>query len=153
MKSLLRVIVVVVAAVSLSGAATQESRTARLAAEVRAAETAFASTMAARDHEAFATHLAPDAVFFGGNDVLRGRSAVAAGWKQFFDGPTPPFSWEPTQVEVLDSGTLALSSGPVRDPQGRLMGTFNSVWRRERNGVWKVVFDKGCPPCNCTAKP
>lgn len=24
-----------------------------------------------------------------------------------------PFSWEPAQVEVLDSGTLALSSGPV----------------------------------------
>ena len=109
--------------------------------------------MAARDHAAFAAHLASEAVFFGANDVLRGRTAVAAGWKRFFDGPTPPFSWEPAQVEVLDSGTLALTSGPVRDPQGRQTGVFNSVWRRDGNGSWKIVFDKGCPPCECAAKP
>jgi ketosteroid isomerase-like protein len=35
----------------------------------------------------------------------------------------------------------------VRDPDGRQIGTFNSVWRREADGSWKVVFDKGCPPC------
>ena len=138
---------------SLSGAAPQASRTARLADEVRAAEASFARTMAARDHAAFAAHLASEAVFFGANDVLRGRTAVAAGWKRFFDGPTAPFSWEPAQVEVLDSGTLALSSGPVRDPQGRQTGVFNSVWRRDGNGSWKIVFDKGCPPCECVAKP
>ncbi|PYR34947.1 MAG: DUF4440 domain-containing protein [Acidobacteria bacterium] len=138
---------------SLSGAAPQASRTARLADEVRAAEASFARTMAARDHAAFAAHLASEAVFFGANDVLRGRTAVAAGWKRFFDGPTPPFSWEPAQVEVLDSGTLALTSGPVRDPQGRQTGVFNSVWRRDGNGSWKIVFDKGCPPCECAAKP
>src|SRR5437773_5162523 len=138
---------------SLPGAAPQASRTARLADEVRAAEASFARTMAARDHAAFAAHLASEAVFFGANDVLRGRTAVAAGWKRFFDGPTPPFSWEPAQVEVLDSGTLALTSGPVRDPQGRQTGVFNSVWRRDGNGSWKIVFDKGCPPCECAAKP
>jgi len=137
----------------LSGAAPQASRTTRLADEVRAAETSFARTMATRDHAAFAEHLASEAVFFGGNDVLRGRAAVAAGWKRFFDGPTAPFSWEPAQVEVLESGALALSSGPVRDPQGRQTGVFNSVWRREANGAWKIVFDKGCPPCDCAAKP
>jgi hypothetical protein len=47
-------------------------------------------------------------------------------------------------VEVLDSGTLALSSGRVRDPQGTRVGTFNSVWRRASGGRWKIVFDKGC---------
>jgi ketosteroid isomerase-like protein len=127
--------------------------TARLAGEVRSAEQAFARTMAVRDHAAFTSHLAQEALFFGDQDVLRGRAAVAAGWKRFFDGPTAPFSWEPAQVEVLESGTLALSSGPVRDPQGRRIGTFNSIWRREPDGSWKVLFDKGCPPCDCTAKP
>ena len=57
-------------------------------------------------------------------------------------------------VEVLDSGTLALSSGPVRDPSGKRTGTFNSVWRREADGKWKIVLDNGCPACNCdTARP
>jgi ketosteroid isomerase-like protein len=48
-------------------------------------------------------------------------------------------------VEVLDSGTLALSAGPVRDPKGQQIGTFNSIWRREADGSWKIIFDKGCP--------
>ena len=47
-------------------------------------------------------------------------------------------------IEVLPSGTLALSSGPVFDPDGKKVGTFNSIWRRERNGKWQVIFDKGC---------
>jgi hypothetical protein len=50
------------------------------------------------------------------------------------------------------SGTLAHSSGPVINRRGERVGTFNSVWRRESDGSWKVVFDKGCDVCNC-AKP
>src|SRR5262249_44850228 len=114
-----------------------------LAAEVRAAESAFAGTMAARDRTAFAAFVSEEAVFFG-NPVLRGRSAITAGWAMYFEGATAPFSWAPETVEVLESGTLALTSGPVRDPEGRQIGTFNSIWRREPDGRWRVVFDKGC---------
>lgn len=125
----------------------------QLASQVRTAETTFAKSMANRDHDAFASHIAAEALFFGGKDVLRGKEAVVAGWAPFFEGPKAPFSWEPEQVEVLDSGTLAFSSGPVRDPEGRRVGTFNSIWRREAEGGWKIVFDKGCPPCDCPPKP
>jgi hypothetical protein len=71
----------------------------------------------------------------------------------FFDGPTAPFSWEPEIVEVLPSGTLALSSGPVRDASGKRVGTFNSIWRREANGQWRVIFDKGAPVCDADSGP
>jgi len=47
-------------------------------------------------------------------------------------------------VEVLDSGDLALSSGPVVSPAGETVGRFNSVWRKDPDGRWLVVFDKGC---------
>jgi len=47
-------------------------------------------------------------------------------------------------TRMLDSGTLALSSGPVKDPQGNVVGIFNSIWRLEADGRWRVVFDKGC---------
>lgn len=120
-----------------------------LASEVRAAELAFAATMAERDLEAFVSHLSNEAVFFTGR-VLRGAKEIAAAWSPFFEGATAPFSWEPEQVEVLDSGALALSSGPVHDPEGNRIGTFNSVWRLDADGRWRVVFDKGCPPCDCT---
>jgi ketosteroid isomerase-like protein len=121
------------------GQANQE-----LATQVRAAETAFAASMASRDLEAFASHVASDALFFGGKGVLRGKEAVVAGWKPFFEGDKAPFSWAPESVEVLDSGTLAFSSGPVRNAEGQQTATFNSVWRREADGKWRVVFDKGC---------
>lgn len=117
-----------------------------LASEVRAAETAFAQTMADRDLESFESFLADEAVFFTGS-VLRGAEAIAAAWSPYFDGAEAPFSWEPEQVVVLESRTLALSSGPVFDPEGNRIGTFNSVWRLESDGRWRVVFDKGCPPC------
>jgi hypothetical protein len=61
--------------------------------------------------------------------------------------PAAPFSWEPEQVEVLPSGTLAPSTGPVRDPAGKLTGTFTSIWRREGPGRWRILFDMGCPAC------
>jgi len=120
-----------------------------LTLQVREAERAFAKTMAARDYLAFESHIADEAIFFGQQRVLRGKAAVAAGWKPFFEGAKAPFSWEPESVEVLDSGTLAFSTGPVRDPEGREIGTFNSIWRREADGRWMIVFDKGCPPCDC----
>ena len=110
-------------------------------------ERAFAKTMADRDHAAFAAFLAEETVFFSGPVPLRGKADVAAWWKRFYEQPEAPFSWEPERVEVLDSGTLALTTGPVRDPSGKLTGSFTSIWRQEKPGVWRIVFDKGnaCP--------
>lgn len=117
---------------------------AALREQVVKTERAFAKTMADRDHGAFASFLASEAVFFDKDGAIRGSKAVAEAWKPLFEGPKAPFSWEPTVVEVLDSGSLALSSGPIRDPGGAIVGTFNSIWRRDSDGTWRVVFDKGC---------
>jgi ketosteroid isomerase-like protein len=124
-------------------------RNVELTEQVRRTETAFAKTMANRDAAAFATFLDPEAVFMSNGNAARGARAVAERWKRLFDGPKAPFSWAPETVEVLDSGTLAMTSGPVRDPDGKRIGTFNSVWRRESSGQWKIVLDIGCPSCDC----
>ncbi len=50
------------------------------------------------------------------------------------------------QVQVVmtdQSGRLALSSGQVRAASGEVIGRFNSIWRRDPDGQWRVVFDKG----------
>lgn len=122
---------------------------AELKQQVADTERAFAATMAKRDHQAFVSFLSDEAVFYNGPNVLRGKEAVATAWKPRYDKPEAPFSWEPDQVEVLDSGTLAHSSGPVRDPQGRIISRFNSVWRLEAPGKWRIVFDKGERACDC----
>jgi ketosteroid isomerase-like protein len=122
---------------------------ADLRQQVTAAERAFAKTMADRDHAAFASFLSEEAVFYTGPTPLHGKAAVAAAWKRFYERPQAPFSWEPDSVEVLESGTLAISSGPVYDPSGKRFATFTSIWRLEAPGVWRVVFDKGSEDCKC----
>src|SRR5258705_7039812 len=89
-----------------------------LGQQVRDAERAFARSMATRDFGAFGALVADEAIFFGGQGPQRGKTAVLAAWKGFFDGATAPFSWDPETVEVLQSGTLGLTSGSVKDPAG-----------------------------------
>jgi len=117
------------------------------ATAVRETERAFAKTMADRNLQAFSGYVAQEGIFFGRRGPLRGRAAVVESWKRFFEGKGAPFSWEPEMVEVLGSGSLALSSGPVHDPEGKQIGTFSTIWRLESDGRWRVVFDKGCPVC------
>ncbi|HNW61262.1 MAG TPA: nuclear transport factor 2 family protein [bacterium] len=121
---------------------------AALRQQVIETERAFASTMARRDHAAFVSFLSSEAVFFSGPKPLRGAQQVADWWKKYYEAAAAPFSWAPDKVEVLDSGTLALSSGPVHDPAGKLTGTFTSIWRLEAPGRWRIIFDKGCPVCD-----
>jgi ketosteroid isomerase-like protein len=118
-----------------------------LAAEVEAVERAFARTMAERDLAAFATFVAEEAVFLGGAEPLRGKPAVVAAWSRYFETDAAPFSWAPGTVEALPSGTLALSTGPVHAPDGTLVATFTSIWRRDDDGVWRIVFDQGNEVC------
>jgi ketosteroid isomerase-like protein len=115
--------------------------------QVEDTERAFAKTLADRDHIAFTSFLSDEAVFFSGQTPLRGKQQVAQAWKRFYEKSEVPFSWAPEKVEVLDSGTLALSTGPVHDPKGKLIGTFMSIWRLEAPGKWRIVFDKGCDVC------
>jgi len=86
---------------------------ADLQRQVADTERAFAQTMADRNHAAFVTFLSSEAVFFTGPKPLHGKDEVAAAWKRFYEKPDAPFSWAPDSVEVLASGTLAISSGPV----------------------------------------
>ncbi len=119
---------------------------ADLQKQVLEVETAFAETMADRDHEAFSAFLSEEAVFFS-SATARGREEVATQWKRYFEAPEAPFSWRPEKVEVLESGNLALSTGPVHDAGGKLISRFTSIWRREAPGQWRIVFDKGNQVC------
>jgi ketosteroid isomerase-like protein len=111
--------------------------------EVWDTEVAFARTMADRDFAAFGRFVSEHTVFWTGGKPLRGKAAVLQAWQRFYDGPRAPFSWQPDEVVVIGDGTLAQSTGPVRDPDGKVFARFRSVWRRESDGRWLIVLDRG----------
>ena len=129
--------------------ASQKPNLTELQQQVTDTERAFARTITDRDHEAFTSFLSDETIFFSGSELLRGKQQVADSWKRSYEKPDAPFSCEPERVEVLDSGTLALSTGPVRDPEGNLIGTFTSIWRLDAHGTWRIIFDKGNEVCDC----
>jgi len=117
--------------------------------DVRCREIAFSQSVEIKDVTAFSSFIDADARFVGGS-VQRGVSDVTAAWSVFFSDDAPKMKWRPQFVEVLNDGTLALSRGPyrmrVKGEDGSLTehwGTFNSVWRMQNDGAWKVVFDAG----------
>lgn len=121
--------------------------------DVTATEIAFAKTMTDRDHAAFLDFVAEDAIFLNGGKPLRGKAAIGEFWKRFYASESPPFTWKPDLVEVLDSGKLAQSVGPVSTADGKVVSRFYSTWRRDADGRWRVVFDDGYDVCDCATKP
>jgi ketosteroid isomerase-like protein len=122
---------------------------ADLADEVRCREIGFSISAEKRDAEEFASFIDADARFVG-SSVTRGPAAIADAWSVFLTDGGPAIKWRPQIIEVLEDGTLALSRGPYRmiteDENGEQTehwGTFNSVWRLNEDGVWRVVFDAG----------
>ena len=151
-----RLLLALATAIVAAGCTTLPPRAVDAAVQperLRAAETAFAATMAARDLAAFATFIADDAVFINGGKPLRGKAAIVEHWRRFYSGPRAPFSWKPEIVEVLGSGRLGYSEGPVADPDGVVVARYASTWRLDADGEWKVVFDNGSEVCRCAKAP
>ena len=119
--------------------------------DVRCREIGFSLAAEARDAARFAAFIDPDARFVS-NHVMRGPVDIVEAWGPFFADGGPAIKWRPQFVEVLADGSLALTRGPYRmrvaDEDGSTSeswGTFNSTWRKQPNGGWKVVFDAGSP--------
>jgi ketosteroid isomerase-like protein len=117
--------------------------------DVRCREIAFSQSVENQDAEAFASFIDADARFVGGS-VQRGAEAIVAAWSVFFGESAPEILWRPQFTEVLEDGTLALSRGPYRmitvDADGATSehwGTFNSIWRKQQDDSWKIIFDAG----------
>ena len=146
-------LLVVLAALAACTTPMTKPSNAELTKQVADTENAFAKTMADRNLAAFTSFLSRETIFFSGPKPLHGPAEVTAFWKRFYEKSEAPFSWRAETVEVLESGTLAISSGPVFDPSGKKFATFTSIWRQEAPGVWRIVFDKGNPECDCEKKP
>jgi len=108
------------------------------------AERAFAAASLAKGtRAAFLEFLAEDSTLFRPGPVP-GRK-----WIEEHPAPSTLLTWEPTFADVAQSGDLGYTTGPweIRpsspNDKPTAYGHFVSVWKRQTDGVWKVVVDLG----------
>lgn len=117
---------------------------------VWARELGFAKSVSDHDAKAFAEFVHADAVFGVGGEPTRGRDAISTQWAGLIAGTRLELQWYPDRVSVGGDGRTAYSSGPAlyrstQDGSYRV-GRFGSVWQRDHDGQWRVIFDDGITP-------
>ena len=136
---------IVLATANLSGQAPEPLPQALT--QMVEAERAFAArALVVGWKQAFLDYFAPDAVGFDQGQVGLARDQIAKN-------PDPPSDlqliWEPRFGDVAGSGDLGFLTGPVRNVRASRDGgkprysNYASVWKRQRDGSFKVVMDVG----------
>ena len=98
--------------------------------------------------EAFALFLAEDAMQLpGGAHPLFGRKAIVENL-----GSGYVLKWDPKKAEVAKSGELGWTWGTfelhTKEADGKPVvryGKYVNVWRKQKDGKWKVIVDLGNP--------
>jgi ketosteroid isomerase-like protein len=113
-------------------------------------ELGFAKSVADHDPVAFAGFLAANAAFGVSREATIGREAVTREWQGIIDGSALKLEWYPAVVTMGGDGRTAYSSGPAlyQDPKtgAYRQGRYGSVWQREQDGEWRMIFDDGIRP-------
>lgn len=122
-----------------------------LAEAITKADEQFCQAVADRNVDRFVAFIDENATFNSGGDVVeRGRTAVQQAWAPYFKPGGPTLMWKPDKAEVLPQGEVGYTVGHwerrVTDATGQTSvthGNYLTVWRKQADGSWKVVFDAG----------
>jgi ketosteroid isomerase-like protein len=107
----------------------------------------FSKQSAARGAPAWQEIMAPNAAKpANGGRWLMGPQEIGDNMKDAFaSGFT--LSWEPTRAEISRGGKLGYTWGRYHSIFGGKAreGTYMTVWQKQPDGSWKVLFDTGDP--------
>ncbi|MEP7088449.1 MAG: DUF4440 domain-containing protein [Gemmatimonadota bacterium] len=99
---------------------------------------------------AFAEFVAQDgaSIGTGASEITCGRDAVAKALTPLGPGA---LTWAPRVADAAPSGDLAYTSGDaiIRDGKDVSYSNYLTVWKRQADGIWRVVADGG----NSSPKP
>jgi ketosteroid isomerase-like protein len=114
---------------------------------LRQLEADFAADVAKHGHDAFLTYFADDGVEVvdGGGFNTKEEMRKQPPWP---DGTT--LTWTPVKAEMAASGDLGYTYGnyvyTAKNKDGKLAanyGKYTSIWKKQKDGQWKVVVDMG----------
>jgi len=116
---------------------------------VRQADIGFLKSVSDRNIERVLEYYADDPVWLVPDvPTMTGKDAIREFWGKDFAKPDYALAWEPTKIEVSQSGDLAYSLGnwsaENKDEKGNTVpvgGEYVFVWKKTTNGTWKVAVD------------
>ena len=105
---------------------------------------------AARGSQGYMSYYAEESVEVpNGADLLIGKNAIAKTMG-FLDDKSNSLTWTPVGADISASGDLGYTYGTFefrsKDASGKptvTRGKYTSIWKRQKDGSWKVVLDMG----------
>jgi len=119
--------------------------------ELLEADREFGKAVAARGIDGWVECFAEDGKMFpAGGEVVEGKKAVRELMAARFAQPGFSLRWTPLGAELARSGdfgyTYGMSESRFTGKDGKPIvatGKYITVWRKEKDGAWKVIADIG----------
>jgi ketosteroid isomerase-like protein len=117
-------------------------------ADLKATDIAWSAAAGKKDVDAVAGFMTADGATLPPNEpIAKGMDAVKKGWAAILSLKDVQISWQPTSVQVADSGEIGYTSGTYSlsftDPKGAKVndtGKYLEVWKKV-DGKWKCHLD------------
>lgn len=146
MKRLIILLICVAVTLTTSAFATKQ-KSAKGAELLVQLEAAFAHEAAQHGHDAFLIYFAEDGVELddGGGIISKEEMRKQPPWPE-----GTSLTWTPVHADMASSGDLGYTYGNYifkhKDKSGKLIsdyGKYTSIWKKQKDGSWKVVVDMG----------
>jgi ketosteroid isomerase-like protein len=122
-----------------------------------AADAGWMKVFSAKDLAQSVAYFEENGSMLGPNaPIVSGKEAIAKNLSQFFAIPAVKLTWLADKADVARSGELGYTSGTYQmtfsDPTGKTVsdkGKYVTVWKKQKDGSWKValdIFNTDLPP-------
>ena len=113
-------------------------------------EAEFMKAAAEKGSAGYMSYYADDAVEVPNNaPIIQGKTNIAKDMS-FLDDKNNHLTWTPVGADISSSGDLGYTYGTYefesKDKDGKPVvehGKYTSIWKKQRDGSWKVVLDMG----------
>jgi ketosteroid isomerase-like protein len=117
---------------------------------LRQLEADFMNAAAERGSAGYISYYADDSVELpNGGPIIQGKVNIAKGMG-FLDEKDNHLTWSPVGADISASGDLGYTYGTFefrsKDKDGKPVvdrGKYTSIWKKQKDGSWKVVLDMG----------
>ena len=141
---------ILLVAVFLSGHASLSAVAKPDAGILLRLEADFMKAAAERGSQGYMSYYAEDAAELpNGADMFRGKESIAKTMN-FLDDKNNHLTWKPVYADMAASGDLGYTYGIFefrsKDKEGNPSveyGKYVSIWKKQKNGSWRVVMDMG----------